>query len=101
MGLSGSRACTSWAKAIYGAKAFDVQHPRTRRCTERGTLIESTDETAEIRPCTAKMAAGCRPAMPGNSEAYEQWPISSDPAKEWIAERKSEESVVAEMVGTA
>jgi hypothetical protein len=71
-GRSGSRALVSQAKAMDGAKTLDGQHPRTRRRREGGTLRQSTDETGEIRLGTGTMVAGCRPAMPGNGEAYKQ-----------------------------
>src|SRR5262249_47824820 len=43
-GKSGSRARTTGAKAMDGAKTLDVQHPRTRRRMEGGTVVQLITE---------------------------------------------------------
>lgn len=71
-GLSGSRAPVSQGKARDGAKILEVQHPRTSRRREGGTLTQSTDETGEIRLGTGGNVAGRQPAMSGSGETYKQ-----------------------------
>jgi hypothetical protein len=64
-GTSGSRALTSRAKAMDGAKTLEAQHLRTRRRRGSGTITQPTME--QERSVLAPANSGTELATPGRS----------------------------------